>query len=238
MARAGVSLDDAVRERFRPTVMAHEQVLPALEVLADLLPGRGLQRGSVIATRGPAAMSIGLALMAGASAAGSWLGVVGLPSIGLSAVSELGIALERVFLVAAPPPQRWAETVAAVADGAELVLARVPAQLRASDMRRVQSRLSTRGTVLVLAGLDEQAGIQPDLVVGTAAPQWEGINDGQGRLLARQVQIEVGGRRAGRPLRRLLWLPASDGSISAVTTITASRPTSASGGGDLLEQAG
>ena len=214
--------------------MAHEQILPALDVLADVLPGRGLQRGSVIATRGPAAMSIGLALMAGASAAGSWLGVVGLPSIGLSAVAELGIALERIFLVAAPPPQRWAETVAAVADGAELVLAAVPAHVRLSDMRRVQSRLSTRSTVLVLAGLDEQSGVVPDLVVATTEAQWQGINDGQGRLLARQVQIEVAGRRAARPIRRTLWLPGFDGTVSAVTSVADVAP----GRHDRLEQAG
>src|SRR5436190_1711600 len=76
-----------------------------------------------------------------------------------------------------------------------------------------------RGTVLVVAGLDERSGIVPDLVVGTTEAQWQGINDGQGRLLARQVEIEVAGRRAGRPLRRTLWLPGFDGSVSAVSPV-------------------
>jgi hypothetical protein len=229
-------LDENIRERFRPSVLAHEQVLPVVDALADLLPGHGLQRGSVIATRGPAAMSIGLALLAGASAAGSWLGIVGLTSIGLSAATELGIALERVFLVAQPPITRWAETLAAVADGAELILARVPPQVRPSDIRRVRSRLSTRGAVLLLAGPEEHAAIQADVVIGTSTVRWEGIGAGAGRLLARQVQVEAGGRRAGRPLRRTVWLPGVDGSVSAVTPVTGAGSRTADI--DALEQAG
>ena len=44
------------------------------------------------------ATSILLALLAGASAAGSWCAVVGMPSLGLVAAAELGIALDRPLL--------------------------------------------------------------------------------------------------------------------------------------------
>ena len=52
-------------------------VLPVLPALAGLLPGGGLARGSVLSVEQPGLLC--LALVAGASAAGAWCGVAGLP---------------------------------------------------------------------------------------------------------------------------------------------------------------
>ena len=126
----------ALSERVGPGALAHERTLAVVPALESLLPA-GLRRGSVVVTEGVAATSMALALAAGPSAAGAWLGVVGMPSLGVLAAAELGVAVERLFLVAAPPVEQWAEIVAAVIDGAELVMATPPPGLRAAAARRV-----------------------------------------------------------------------------------------------------
>jgi hypothetical protein len=184
------------------------EVVPPLE---QLLPLGGLRRGSVVATGGGAATSLALALAAGPSAGGSWVGVVGVPGIGLSAAAELGVRLERLFLVASPPPRQWGEVVAAAAEGAEVVLAGLPGHVRPGELRRVQARLQARGTVLVLIG--PAAAASPELELTGTPIGWEGIGDGHGRLLARRVHVERSGRRAGRPAAREVWLPGPDGQL-------------------------
>jgi hypothetical protein len=229
MALPGVDLAErrallaGLEEQVRPGALARERLLPVVPELAPLLPLGGLARGSVVATRGPAATSLALALVAGASASGSWLGVVGMPSLGLSAAYELGVALERLFLVAEPPPRQWGEIVAAVADGADLVLTRATGSLSAGDVRRVERRLSSRGATLVVAeGEGGPSGFSPDLVLTTDGVVWEGIEpargvesagSGWGRLVARRLTVEVAGRRAARPRRTELWLPGPSGRV-------------------------
>src|SRR5947209_4215407 len=99
------------------------RVLPVLPALSGLLPEGGLKRGSVVSVAG--ATSLALALLAGPSAAGSWCAAVGMPSLGVAAAAEVGIALERFPLVAAPPnAEEWAWTVATMLDAVDVVLAR------------------------------------------------------------------------------------------------------------------
>ncbi len=218
MANRASNLAAVLAEQVRPGAFAHERVLTVVEPLVSMLPSAGLRRGSTIALGGGAAMSLALALAAGPSAAGAWVAVVGIPSLGLAAASEAGLALERLFLVAAPPARHWAEVVAAAADGAELVLTCPPDHVRPAELRRVQSRLQARGSVLMIvapAGVSTAAwGAELDCRAEPVA--WEGLGEGHGRLLARRVELVVGGRRAGRPARRQFWLPGPDGRIAAV----------------------
>ena len=45
--------------------------------------------------------------------------------------------------------------------------------------------------------------------------RWAGIDDGRGRLLARQAEVTVGGRGAlSRPRRMLMWLPSEDNRVA------------------------
>ncbi len=211
----------ALSERVGPGALAHERTLAVVPALEALLPA-GLRRGSVVITDGVAATSLALALAAGPSAAGAWLGVVGMPSLGVLAAAELGVAVERLFLVAAPPVEQWAEIVAAVIDGAEVVMATPPPGLRAAAARRVQARLVSRGAVLLLAGGEQIGGFQPDLRFATTRAEWEGIERGAGRLRARRVRVAVGGRRAGgRFVTHELFLPAPFGGIEVATETTA-----------------
>ena len=125
-------------------------MLPALE---SLLPDAGLRRGSTVAVApaepGPfGATSVLLALLAGASVAGSWCAVVGMPSLGLVAAAELGIALDRLALVPDPGPD-WPAVVAALLDGIDVVAAAPPGPVSAPLAGRLAARVRQRGSVLV-----------------------------------------------------------------------------------------
>jgi hypothetical protein len=210
-------------ERVRPGALAHERLLAVDPALVPLLPLGGLRRGSVISTGGVAATSLALGLAATPSGDGAWVGVVGIPSFGAAAAAELGLAVHRMFLVAAPPVGRWAEVVAAVADGAEIVIATLPSGVRVGDARRVQARLATRGAVLLLSRPGERAGaglggFQPDLELTVTDAVWEGIGDGFGRLSARRVVVELAGRR-GRAVRHELLVPGPSGRVEPVVAL-------------------
>jgi hypothetical protein len=219
---------DVLAHRARPVSLARERVLPVLDGLAPLVPGGGVQRGSVVAVSGPGATSLGLALAAGASQAGSWTVAIGLASLGLQAADEFGVSLARLVLVAAPEPEQWATVVATALDGFDVVLLQSSRRSRAADARRLQARARQRGPVLVvLDGAGGPAGhmLEPDLAFRVAAPRWEGMRAGSGHLRARCVQIEVGGRRA-RPGGWTLWLPDHDGQVHVDEPVAAVVPIS------------
>ncbi|HEX2700312.1 MAG TPA: hypothetical protein VHM89_08945, partial [Acidimicrobiales bacterium] len=182
-------------------------MLPVLPALAGLLPGGGLRRGATVAVTG--STSLALALLAGPSAGGSWCAAVGLPSLGLVAAAELGVAVSRLALVAAPG-RDWAAVVAALLDALDVVVVRVPERVPAADGRRLVARARERGAVLVPLGRWDGADVR--LSVATSA--WEGLDDGAGHLRARLVEVVAEGRgAAARPRRARLWLPAADGSV-------------------------
>jgi hypothetical protein len=184
------------------TTLAGERLLPVVPALQPLLPGRGLRRGSTVAVGRSAALA--LALVAGASAAGSWVAAVGLPDLGMVAAAEVGIALERLALVPAPGARAWPAVVAALLDAVDVVLVRSPAGLPAGHARRLAARARERGAVLVPLGGWSAA---PDLWLG----------QGHGRLEARRVEVVAGGRgAAARERRAALWLPAPDGTVAAL----------------------
>src|SRR5215216_851517 len=86
------------------TTLADERLLPVVPALRPLLPGRGLRRGTTVTVSRSAALA--LALVAGASGAGSWMAAVGLPDLGIVAAAETGIALERLAGRGGRPPGR------------------------------------------------------------------------------------------------------------------------------------
>lgn len=212
----------ALDQRYRPVTMADHQLLPVLEPLAPLLPGGGLRRGSIVAVGGKAATSLAMALIAEASGQGSWVAVVGVPTVGLVAASELGVALDRVALVPHPAPGTWATVVAALVDAVDVVLVG-PARVRPSDARRVAARARERGAVLV--PVDARWPEAPDVILTGADTRWEGLGAGYGHLLARQVAVEAIGRRdASRARSAHLWLPATGGGVTSVEVSPTSIP--------------
>jgi hypothetical protein len=202
----------AAAQRARPVALAREHVLPVLDALVPVLPDAGLRRGTVVAVGGTAATSLALALAAAPSAVGSWVGAVGMPSLGLLAASELGVALERLLLVAAPPPGEWATVVATLVDGVDVVLVRLPRSVRTGDARRLQARARQRGAVLIVVG--PPGPLEPDVALAVDDEEWVGLEVGAGHLQGRRVGVVTAGRRAAaRPRRLTLWLPDADGCV-------------------------
>jgi hypothetical protein len=191
-------------------VLSGGGVLPVLPALRGLLPGGGLQRGSVVAV-GRWSM-LCLALAAGASAAGSWCAAAGLPQLGVAAAADAGLDPGRLLLIGEPGAS-WPQVVASLLDGCELVLLSPPDRPSASVRRKLEAAIRRYGGVLVVAG--DWDGAQTRLLV--ARQEWTGMGDGHGRLRARRVQVVADGRGAwARPRARWLWLPAPDGSVAAV----------------------
>jgi hypothetical protein len=206
----------ALRERVRPVTLTDEQRLPALPALAEVLPGGGVRRGSVVAVEGPGATSLLWALLAPPTGTGSWAALVGLPDAGLLAAADAGVALDRLAVVA-PPGGSWAVVLGALLDGFDLVVTAPDRRVRPADARRLVARARERGTVVVLAG-HGAASAWPegaDLHLALEGPAWEGLGRGHGHLQRRRVHLEVRGRReAARPRATDLWLPAADGPVA------------------------
>jgi hypothetical protein len=221
---------EVLGERIRPMVLAREQVLPVPEPFAPLLPGTGLRRGSTVsvtATGVGGGTSLALALVAEASRAGSWTAAVGLPSLGLVAAEEAGIALERLVLVAAPERATWGGVVAALVDGFDVLLLHATrGGVRPVDARKLVARARERGTVLVQLGPGWEG--EADLALRIVEARWHGVDDGYGHLTARRIVLEATGRgAAARPRRAELWLPAADGSVAAAEPEAPDAPAAA-----------
>jgi len=205
-----------------PTTLARQRTLPVVDALQPLLPEGGLARGRTVACRGVAATSLTLALSAAAADAGAWLAVVDVPWLGVEAAAELGVPLERLVRVEAADTLSWADLVAAVLDGFELVVTRVPRRVGAGVLRRVQSRIQSREGVLLAVG--DPGPLGADVVIEASTPVWEGVEQGAGHLRGRRVTVVSSGRRIPRPRRAELWLPGPDGVVAAVDPAAVPEP--------------
>jgi hypothetical protein len=189
-------------------------VLPVLRPLDQLLTGGGLRRGSTVVVE--QGISLVLALLAAPTAAGSWGAVVGLPSLGLVAAAELGVALERLALVPRPGDQgdQWATVTAALLDAMDVVAVRPPERFRPADARRLSARARERGAVLLaVGGWAEGAEVR----LRVAAGRWRGVEGGHGYLQRRLVEVVATGRGAAARERRLsCWLPGANGRVEAL----------------------
>ena len=207
--------------RLSAQVGRGERSLPVLRGLSDLLPGGLLRRGSVLTVQGSGSLLV--ALLAEASAQGSWCAEVGSPLVGSAAAAEAGVALDRFIRVPAPG-ERWPEVVASLLDGFDVVVVHPPRRRTARDdqaIRRLTARTRERGAVLVATGPWDGA----VLGLTVTAERWYGLGRGHGHLSARQVVVSAVGRgSAVRPRRARLWLPGRNGRVAAYEEIPAQRP--------------
>ncbi len=200
-ARSITALDPArsVVEQLRERVAAMErgpagEPVPTLPGLADLVP---LRAGGTYAVDSAA---LGLALAAGASRAGEWVGFAGWTDFGAEAAAELGIELSRTVLVP-DPGEHWLEVTAALVDVLRVVVLRPPASVTERSAGVLDSRLRSRSAVLVVHGDWPRA--EARLSVEESA--WTGPAAGSGELVGRRARIAV--RRGARPPLRadLSW---------------------------------
>ena len=170
-------LPAGLADRVRPTTPVAGRTLPVPPPLAPLFPAGSLRRGTtttVAGAPGHGATTLALALMAAASAAGSWCAVVGLADPGVVAAAGLGLDLRRVVFVP-HPGNGWAEAAGDLLSGVDAVLIRPPGRARLTAARHLTARARERQAALVV--LLEGPGAWPeggDLALSVGAVEWEG----------------------------------------------------------------
>lgn len=204
-ARSLVTLQEQPTERHRVVEQLRARVaamehnaagepVPTLPGLTDIVP---LHAGSTYAVD---SASLALALAAGASRAGEWVGFAGCADFGAEAAAELGIELSRTVLVP-DPGEHWLEVTAALVDVLRVVVLRPPASVSARVAGVLDSRLRTRSAVLVVHGEWPRAAAR----LSVESSSWFGPTAGSGRLVERRASIAV--HRGARPAARadLTW---------------------------------
>src|SRR4051794_21148944 len=165
-----------VVEQLRERVAAMErraalEPVPTLPGIADILP---LHAGASYAVD---SASLALALAAGASRAGEWVGFAGCSDFGAGAAAELGIELSRTVLVP-DPGEHWLEVTATLVDVLRVVVLRPPASVDERSAGILDSRLRTRSAVLVIHGDWPRVGAR----LSTEESTWSGLRSGGGHL--------------------------------------------------------
>ena len=193
--------------------MAHERTLPVAEALQSIVPSGRMQRGSTLAVHGVGATSFALAMAGEAVRDGSFLAVVAPPSFGLAACLDFDIPLRRVVQFVLRDDKNWAQAVAAIVEGFDVVLLADRRRVRPAQARQLTARNRERGSVLVRVGgpaWPDAADVRFDV----RAPTWSGLGQGHGHLVARQVDVQVAGRRYhGRGQAHSIMLPAAAGGV-------------------------
>jgi hypothetical protein len=190
------ALDPArpVLEQLRDRVTAMEGgptrlPVPVLPELGDLVQ---LRTGG---SYGVDSASLALALAAGASRAGEWVGFAGWPDFGAEAAVGLGVDLARTVLVP-EAGEHWLEVTAALVDVLRVVVLRPPARVDARSAGVLDARLRKRSAVLVVWG--DWPGCEARLSLEER--RWTGPDHGHGRLRERHARIAV--RRGSAPAVR------------------------------------
>lgn len=219
-ARSVAALDPgrSVVEQLRERVAAMEhkpagQPVPTLPGLADLVP---LHAGSTYAVD---SASLALALAAGASQAGEWVGFAGCADFGAEAAAELGIELSRTVLVP-DPGEHWLEVTAALVDVLRVVVLRPPASVDERTAGILDSRLRTRSAVLVVHGQWPRVTAR----IGVERSEWTGPTTGAGELHERRARVVV--HRGARPPQRadLAWPGLRRVEVDPARQVRAIRP--------------
>lgn len=194
--RPSIALDPTrpVVDQLRERVAAMERrparepiaTLPALAEVAPLTAG---------STYGVDSATLALALTAGASQAGEWVGFAGWSDFGVEAAAGLGIELSRTVLVP-DLGEHWLEVTAALVDVLRVVVIRPPFAVDARAAEVLESRLRTRSAALVVWGPWPRCEARLSL----EHSRWSGPQDGAGWLGERSVSVVV--RRGERVTQR------------------------------------
>lgn len=192
----------AVAGRVQSTpVLASQRPRPVAGPFAAVFPN-GLRPGTSVAVRAArpaleaAALRNAITLAAGVAPSDGWVAAVGVPSMGVLAAAEAGLALDRLVFFAAPVAM-WATVAVAAVDAFDVIVLSVPVRPRAAEVRRLAGRARERGTTVIACGpgAGEWGG---DARVTTSAVEWAGVGNGHGALRSCKVQVDLDGRGAVR----------------------------------------
>lgn len=190
-----------------PAVREQRDSLPVPPALADLLPGGGLGRGTVVSYAGARSLLAGL--LASVTAHGKHAAVAGLPGFGLLAAAEMGAELGRLAVIPEPGPDP-VEIAAVLLDGIDLiVLGLRGASVPPSRARVIAARARAKGATLVVTD-----GHWPDTTLRMDAriAGYAGLGAGHGRLRSFCLDVAAS-HRAGPPRRGRIELRPNGGRV-------------------------
>lgn len=190
----------------QPSTEVSEQtvdVLPVPDALADLLPRRGIVKGSVLTVG--RACSVLLSMIASVSASGGQVGIVGMGNLNLGAVVEWGGDLSRIATVPDPGVDP-VEVASVLLDGMDLVVLAVATPVPPSRTRVVMGRVRKQSSALIVVGNDVWPGAHLRITTevrayrhapGTEAVDLSAARSGYGRIggLRLNVRAVQRGRR-------------------------------------------
>jgi len=208
-----------LKEQATPVIAASARTIPIDPALSAMVPGGAFQRGTttvLVGGQGSGATSLGIALMGHASSLGHWCGAVGLKDPGIAAMMELGLDVRRVVFVPHPRAM-WADAVAELLDGVDLLFVCPPSRVPHGAARRLMARAKERKSVLLVRTNDtRQWPVPPEATIVLERSSWQGAGQGDGRLAARRVTVSGESRRGTRGGTHALWLPALSGAVTTV----------------------
>lgn len=200
----------AVAGRAQSTsVLASQRPRPVSGPFAQLFPN-GLRPGTSVAVRAAkpalaaAALRNAITLAAGVVPGDGWVAAVGVPSMGVLAAAEAGLALDRLVFLAAPESV-WGTVAVAAVDAFDVIVLSVPKRPRAAEVRRLAGRARERGTTVIACGpgAAEWGG---EARIVTSGVEWTGLGNGYGALSSCKVRVDLDGRGAVRAQRACIEL--------------------------------
>lgn len=183
-------------------------LLPVPTALEPLLPDGGLRVGSSYSIS-PSPSLLG-ALLSASSQRGSWCAVIGMPTLGVEAMADLGVSLDRLILVP-EPGARWLSIASSLSEVVPLVAVHPRSRVSDAEISRVNARLRDRASTLLVTAAWPQA----EAAIRIERTEWLGLGSGWGLLSERIVTLSAAGRRLQQPRRVQVRLPDALGSVAA-----------------------
>ena len=164
-----------------------------------------LSPGKIVGLEGPAGWGLtrlGLSLLAAPSQVGTVVVIDVRGWFSPLAAWQVGVNRHRLVVVRCAERRLWARVTAAVLEGVAAVYAEIPAGVGENDLRRLAALTRARKAGLALRPLRGSlpSGITHMRVRGSGV-DWMGPDQGHGRLLQRQLSMEISGKSI--PLREV-----------------------------------
>jgi len=133
-----------------------------------------------------------------------------MPTIGVEAMADLGVDLDRLVLVP-DPGSRWLTIATALSEVIPLIAVHPRSRASDADTARLGARLRDRGcTMLVTARWP-----QSEATIAVEETEWHGLGSGWGLLAERTVTLRASGRRQEAPRRVRVQMPTALGGVRA-----------------------
>ena len=212
------SAERRVGVRHRSEVLAPVPQRP--EPLTGLLPDGVLSVGSAAVVSGSTGL---LSWLLGATQNGGWLAVVGWPALGMVALAEAGVDLERTFLVPAAGGQA-AVVLAALLGGMDVVVVGPGVQVTGAEQRRLVARARQHGATILSPETWQGAVLRLHAEHATRG----GVGQGAGYLRDARLTV-VRTSAADGPGRRFALDRDNDGAITVQAQTWASNARASAG---------